>query len=70
MTVKVVLKRFNVYVYNVRDESEGIALAKILETRLERDGKLKNTRIDAWKMMDSTNTYHCKQRFNNDWEIK
>lgn len=71
MTAKVELKRFSVYVYNVKDKAEGQALARILEGRLENgNGRLKNNKIDAWQLFDTDRTYHCKQRFNNDWEIK
>ena len=33
-------------------------------------GQLKNNKIDAWQLFDTDRTYHCKRRFNNDWEIK
>ena len=70
MTVKVVLKnKRNVYVYNVRDEHEGLALAHILESRLNK-GKLRNTKIEAVKFFDSDSVYHIRQRMNGDWEIK
>ena len=59
MTTKVDLKRFSVYVYNIRDEAEGQALARILESRLENGGgRLKNNKIDAWQLFDADRTYH------------
>ena len=72
MTVKVVLKnKHSVYVYEVRDEHEGIALARLLEARLERSrGKLKDNKIEAWRFFDSDSVYHIRQRMNGDWEIK
>ena len=72
MTVKVVLKnKRSVYVYNVRDEHEGLGLAHILEDRLERSrGKLKDNKIEAWRYFDSDSVYHIRQRMNGDWEIK
>ena len=72
MTVKVVLKnKRTVYVYEVRDEHEGLGLAHILEARLERSrGKLRNTKIEAFKFFDSDSVYHIRQRMNGDWEIK
>ena len=72
MTVKVVLKnKRTVYVYEVRDEHEGLGLAHILEARLERSrGKLKDNKIEAWRFFDSDSVYHIRQRMNGDWEIK
>ena len=72
MTVKVVLKnKRTVYVYDVRDSHEGVALARLLEARLERSrGKLKDNKIEAWRYFDSDSVYHIRQRMNGDWEIK
>lgn len=72
LTIKVVLKnKRTVYCYEVRDSHEALALAHILETRLEKGrGKLKNNKIEAFKYFDSDKVYHVKQRNNGDWEIK
>ena len=72
MTVKVVLKnKRTVYVYEVRDSHEALGLAHIIEARLDKNGgKLKNNRIDAWKVMDSDFTYYAKIRNNSDIEIR
>ena len=72
MTVKVVLKnKRTVYVYEVKDAHEGVALARLLEARLERSrGKLKDNKIEAWRFFDSDSVYHIRQRMNGDWEIR
>ena len=70
MTSKVILKnKRTVYVYEVRDSHEALALAHILEARLSK-GKLKDTKIEAWRYFDSDSVYHIRQRMNGDWEIK
>ena len=71
MTSRIVTKRRVYYVYEVRDEHEGLGLAHILEARLERSrGKLKDNKIEAWRYFDSDSVYHIRQRMNGDWEIK
>ena len=67
MTTKVELKRFSVYVYNVKDKAEGQALARILEGRLENgSGRLKNNKIDAWQLFDTDRTYYYYQTIGDD----
>lgn len=72
LTIKVVLRnKRTVYCYKVKDNHEALALAHILEARLEKGrGKLKNNKIEAYKYFDSDKVYHVKQRNNGDWEIK
>lgn len=71
MTSRIVTKRRVYYVYDVRDSHEALGLAHIIEARLDKSGgKLKNNRIDAWKVMDSDFTYYAKIRNNSDIEIR
>ena len=71
MTIKKKKKRRVYYVYYVKDSHEALGLAHIVEARLDKSGgKLKNNRIDAWKVMDSDFTYYAKIRNNSDIEIR
>ena len=71
MTSRIVIKRRVYYVYDVKDSHEALGLAHIVEARLDKGGgKLKNNRIDAWKVMDSDFTYYAKIRNNSDIEIR
>lgn len=71
MTSKVYLKtnKRMVYVYDIKDKYEALALANILEGRLNK-GKIKSTKIEAYKYFDSDSVYHIRQRNNGDWEIR
>lgn len=71
MTCKIITKYNTVYVYDIKDHSEGLALAHILNNRLDKsNGKLKNNKIDGWKYYDTDYTYYAKARMNGDWEIR